>query len=107
MGIVPIIQNAVSKLPLPTAVKAFLDHPAGPFTIFFWAPTFKWAITLSNISDMKRPPELISANQQMAIFGTGILWTRYATQINPVNYNLMVVNFFMAATAGYQLYRKM
>lgn len=38
---------------------------------------------------------------------TGVLWCRYATQINPVNYNLMVVNFFMATSAGYQLYRKM
>ena len=30
----------------------------------------------------------------------------YRTQITPVNYNLMIVNIFMAASAGYQLYRK-
>ena len=27
--------------------------------------------------------------------------------ITPVNYNLAIVNVFMAASAGYQLYRKM
>jgi hypothetical protein len=79
MGIVPSLQAAVLKVPWPEAIKGFLLHPAGPFTIFFWAPTFKWAITLSNISDMKRPAELISANQQIAICGTGILWVRYST----------------------------
>ena len=29
------------------------------------------------------------------------------TQVTPINYNLMIVNMFMAMTAGYQLYRKM
>jgi hypothetical protein len=44
-------------------VQSFLGHAAGPFTIFFWAPTFKWMITFANIADMKKPPELLSANQ--------------------------------------------
>lgn len=38
---------------------------------------------------------------------TGFLWCRYSTQITPVNYNLLIVNFFMALTSGYQLYRRM
>ena len=42
----------------------------------------------------------------MAITLTGVLWCRYSTQITPVNYNLLVVNVFMAATGFYQLYRK-
>ena len=29
------------------------------------------------------------------------------TQITPVNYNLLIVNGFMAASAGYMLFRKM
>ena len=26
------------------------NHPAGPKTIHFWAPTFKWAISIANIA---------------------------------------------------------
>lgn len=62
LGIVPVLQAAALKLPLPGPIKGFISHPAGLFTIFFWAPTFKWAITISNINDMKRPAELVSAN---------------------------------------------
>lgn len=94
-------------MPLPEVVKNTLAHAAGPFTIFFWAPTFKWMITFANIGDMQKPAELLSANQQIAIFLTGVLWCRYSTQITPVNYNLFVVNFFMGGSAAYQLYRKM
>lgn len=59
---VPFIQEQVLKAPWPAAARSFLVHPAGPFTIFFWAPTFKWMITISNIGDMKRPAELVSVN---------------------------------------------
>jgi len=36
---------------------------------------------------------------------TGMIWARFSTQIKPVNYNLMTVNFVMGLTAFYQLYR--
>ncbi len=94
------------SLSWPAGVRSLLLHPAGPFTIFFWAPTFKWMITFANIGDFKKPAENISSNQQFAICGTGFIWARYATQINPINYNLMIVNLFMGASAAYQLYRK-
>lgn len=55
---------------------------------------------------MKRPPDRISYPQQCAVTLTGIIWSRYSTQITPVNYNLLAVNFFMAVTGSYQLYRK-
>jgi len=87
--------------------KAFWNHPAGPKTIHFWAPTFKWGISIANISDMQRPPEQISLPQQIAITCTGVIWSRYATQITPVNYNLLAVNLFMAVTGSYQLFRKL
>eukprot|EP00195_Chlamydomonas_chlamydogama_P013810 CAMPEP_0202898718 /NCGR_PEP_ID=MMETSP1392-20130828/7164_1 /ASSEMBLY_ACC=CAM_ASM_000868 /TAXON_ID=225041 /ORGANISM="Chlamydomonas chlamydogama, Strain SAG 11-48b" /LENGTH=185 /DNA_ID=CAMNT_0049584721 /DNA_START=107 /DNA_END=665 /DNA_ORIENTATION=+ len=83
-------------------LKAFWNHPAGPKTIHFWAPTFKWGISLANIADMQRPPEKISLPQQCAITATGIIWSRYSTQITPVNYNLLAVNAFMAVTGMYQ-----
>ena len=76
-------------------------------TVFFWAPTFKWMITFSNIGDMQKPAEKVSANQQIAIFATGVIWTRYSFVVVPVNLNLAIVNVFMGASAGYQLYRKM
>ena len=77
------------------------------FLVFFWAPTFKWMITFSNIGDLNKPAEKISPNQQIAIFATGVIWTRYSFVVVPVNYNLAIVNVFMGASAGYQLYRKM
>ena len=92
-----------------------MAHPAGPFTskctiidraVFFWAPTFKWMITLSNISDMKRPAQLVSANQQCALAATGLVWVKYSFNVVPVNYNLAIVNFFMSFSALAQLFRK-
>ena len=100
------VRNFLHKFPLPAAAKRFIDHPAGPLTIFFWAPTFKWMITLANIKDFSRPVENVSVPQQIAIFLTGVIWSRYSTVINPVNYNLLSVNIAMASTAGYQLFRK-
>ena len=79
LGIVPVIQSAVMALPWPSGIRSLLLHPAGPFTIFFWAPTFKWCITVANIGDFSKPAELVSANQQVAIFFTGFIWARYAT----------------------------
>jgi hypothetical protein len=86
-------------------VRDFLSHPAGPFTIHFWAPTMKWAITFANIADLKRDPRTMSLNQQLAVTGTGIIWSRYSFVITPVNYNLFAVNIVMAMIGGYQLSR--
>lgn len=63
-------------------------------------------ITFSNIGDLKKPAEVISTNQQVAILATGVIWTRYSFVVTPVNYNLAIVNIFMGASAAYQLYRK-
>lgn len=40
------------------------DHPAGPLTIHFWAPTFKWGISIANLADLNRPAEKVSVEQQ-------------------------------------------
>lgn len=87
-------------------MKAFWNSPAGPKTIHFWAPTFKWAISIANLADMQKPAENISYPQQIAVTATGIIWSRFSTQITPVNYNLMAVNVAMAATGIIQLTRK-
>lgn len=36
------------------------------------------------------------ARTHAAVTATGVIWSRYSTQITPVNYNLLAVNFFMA-----------
>eukprot|EP00245_Coleochaete_scutata_P016028 TRINITY_DN734_c0_g1_i1.p1 TRINITY_DN734_c0_g1~~TRINITY_DN734_c0_g1_i1.p1 ORF type:complete len:111 (-),score=13.26 TRINITY_DN734_c0_g1_i1:530-862(-) len=92
---------------LATKAQALWNHPAGPRTIFFWAPTFKWGISFANIADFQKPPERISLPQQIAVTATGIIWSRYSFVITPVNYNLFSVNVFMAGTGMYQLYRKL
>jgi len=89
-----------------TSIRALWNHPAGPQTIFFWAPTMKWGITAANVKDFQRPPELLSYPQQSAVALTGSIWVKYSLDITPVNYNLMSVNFVMACTGLYQLYRK-
>lgn len=88
------------------SARSFWNHPAGPKTIFFWAPTMKWGITAANVKDFSRPPELLSVPQQSAVTLTGLIWCKYALDITPVNYNLMAVNMVMAATGSYQLFRR-
>ena len=63
-------------------------------------------ITISNIGDFQKPAHMISANQQIAIALTGVIWVKYSMSVVPVNYNLGIVNFFMGLSAIYQLYRK-
>lgn len=87
-------------------LKAFWNHPAGPKTIFFWAPTFKWGITIANLSDLQRDPDDVSLPMQLAVTATGLVWSKYSLDITPVNYNLLAVNAFMACTGLIQLYRK-
>merc|ERR1712060_799799 len=49
---------------LATQFKQFWHHPAGPKTIHFWAPTFKWGISLANVADFSSPVENVSVPQQ-------------------------------------------
>ncbi|XP_052291385.1 mitochondrial pyruvate carrier 4 isoform X2 [Citrus sinensis] len=92
---------AASKL------QALWNHPAGPKTIHFWAPTFKWGISIANIADFSKPPENLSYPQQVAVTCTGLIWSRYSTVITPKNWNLFAVNLAMAGTGLYQLSRKL
>ncbi|OWM85604.1 hypothetical protein CDL15_Pgr029027 [Punica granatum] len=91
---------AASKL------QALWNHPAGPKTIHFWAPTFKWGISIANVADFAKPPEKLSYPQQIAVTATGLVWSRYSTVITPKNWNLFSVNVAMAGTGFYQLSRK-
>ncbi|XP_022844392.1 mitochondrial pyruvate carrier 3-like [Olea europaea var. sylvestris] len=88
-------------------LKALWNHPAGPKTIHFWAPTFKWGLSIANISDFSKPPETLSYPQQMVFAVSGFIWSRYCTVITPRNLNLLGVNFTMACTDLYQVARKL
>ena len=65
----------------------------------------KWALVIAGLGDLSRPADQLSVYQSGALAATGLIWTRYATQIFPVNYNLLTVNAFVAMTGLYQLYR--
>ncbi|KAI9344801.1 putative mitochondrion protein [Zopfochytrium polystomum] len=97
--------TAAAQSSLRSAFLKFWNHPAGPKTIFFWAPATKWAIVGAGLSDINRPAESLSLQQSFALALTGLIWSRYSVVIVPVNYNLMSVNLFVGATGFFQLYR--
>ncbi|KAG2248984.1 hypothetical protein Bca4012_087688 [Brassica carinata] len=74
--------------------------------VHFWAPTFKWGISIANIADFAKPTDKISYPQQLAVTCTGVIWSRYSMVITPKNWNLFSVNVAMAGTGIYQLSRK-
>lgn len=61
---------------------------------------------MASLADTQKPAELISTPQTLALAATGFIWARYATQITPINYNLLAVNAFVGLTNLYQLVRK-
>lgn len=84
----------------------FLNSETGPRTVHFWAPVLKWSLVIAGMNDIQRPVEKISGTQQLALFCTGAIWTRWAGfVIRPKNLLLASVNFFLGGVAGYQLIR--
>ncbi|CAI5457714.1 unnamed protein product [Closterium sp. Yama58-4] len=64
----------------------FYNHPAGPKTVFFWAPTFKWSLGLANIADYNRPPEKVSYPQQSAAAVTGLIFMNLHESSTKITY---------------------
>ncbi|OCF31033.1 mitochondrial protein [Kwoniella heveanensis BCC8398] len=85
--------------------QAFMNHPAGPKTIFFWAPMAKWGLVAAGLKDLQRPADKLSVSQNVALAATGFIWVRYSFVITPVNYSLAAVNFFVGSNGLAQLYR--
>merc|ERR1711915_33224 len=90
---------------VPSKFQPFWNHAAGPKTVFFWAPCFKWGLVIAGIGDLKRPAEKLSISQSGALAATGCIWSRYSLVITPKNWNLFSVNMFVAATGLYQVFR--
>lgn len=87
------------------AFRRFLNSETGPRTIHFWAPCMKWALVIAGANEMTRPVEKVSATQQLSLFATGAIWTRWALIIKPKNYLLASVNFFLGAVSIVQIGR--
>ncbi|KAK6017192.1 hypothetical protein OSTOST_17320, partial [Ostertagia ostertagi] len=83
---------------LPAFAKPAWNHPAGPKTVFFWAPTIKWALVAAGLADLPSPCT-------QAITLSGAIWTRYCLVITPINYYLSSVNFFVMCSGLIQLCR--
>ncbi|KAG5646268.1 Mitochondrial pyruvate carrier 2 [Asterophora parasitica] len=83
----------------------FINHPAGPKTVFFWAPLMKWCLVAAGLKDLTRPADKLSLSQNLALTGTGFIWVRYSLVITPVNYSLAAVNFFVGLSGLTQLAR--
>ncbi|RCN29930.1 hypothetical protein ANCCAN_24309 [Ancylostoma caninum] len=90
---------------LPGFAKSAWNHPAGPKTVFFWAPTIKWGLVIAGIADLARPANKLSVSQNSALMFTGATWARYSFVIIPVNYYLASVNIFLFTTGFVQLCR--
>ncbi|CAL1708138.1 unnamed protein product [Somion occarium] len=85
--------------------QAFMNHPAGPKTVFFWAPMMKWCLVAAGLKDLSRPAEKLSVSQNVALAATGFVWVRWSLVITPVNYSLSAVNFVVGTTGLGQLTR--
>ncbi|XP_053956168.1 mitochondrial pyruvate carrier 2-like [Anastrepha obliqua] len=90
---------------VPSPMRPLWEHPAGPKTIFFWAPLGKWALVIAGLGDINRPVHLLSINQCAVLATTGLIWSRYSLVIIPKNWSLFSVNVFVALTQMYQIAR--
>lgn len=91
----------------PSTFTRLANHPAGPFYIHFWAPNFKWMLSVNNLLDYNRPVENISLSMNSALTLTGLIFMRWSFVITPVNYSLFAVNVALATSSGYHLSRKL
>lgn len=98
------ILNRIEHI-LPAKLRPLYNHPAGPKTVFFWAPVFKWGLVVAGLADMTRPADKLSTSQSAVLTATGLIWSRYSLVIIPKNWNLFAVNFFVGSAGISQLYR--
>ncbi|KAJ8912090.1 hypothetical protein NQ315_012838, partial [Exocentrus adspersus] len=90
---------------IPERYLPLWQHPAGPKTIFFWAPLFKWGLVIAGLADLRRDPTTISLFQTLSLAITGLIWSRYSIVVIPRNYLLLSVNLFVMLIQCYQLIR--
>lgn len=101
----PAKMSGVAAAAVPSKFVTFLNHPAGPKTIFFWAPLMKWCLVAAGLKDLNRPADKLSVSQNVALACTGFIWVRYCFVITPINHSLAAVNFFVGSSGLAQLGR--
>ncbi|XP_026735295.1 probable mitochondrial pyruvate carrier 2 isoform X2 [Trichoplusia ni] len=99
-----IIVSIADKF-VPKSMRPMWEHPAGPKTIFFWAPAFKWALVAASLDAYTRPLDTVSTTQSATLSATGLIWTRYCLVIKPINYSLSLCNFLLGVANGVQTVR--
>ncbi|KAG0723131.1 Mitochondrial pyruvate carrier 2 [Chionoecetes opilio] len=62
---------------VPAKFQPLWNHPAGPKTVFFWAPSFKWGLVIAGLGDLTRPAEKLSFSQSAALAATGTIWSSF------------------------------
>ena len=87
-------------------ISAASAAPAGPFTVHFWAPMFKWLISGASFLDLDRPTDKVSLSQYTALTLTGFFFSRYAMLVTPINYLLCSVNIALFGSSAWHLGRK-
>jgi len=87
-------------------ISTFAGAAAGPFTVHFWAPMSKWAISGTSFIEYDRPVEKVSLAQYSALTATGFFFSRYAMLVTPVNYMLCSVNIALFGSSAWHLGRK-
>ncbi|TKA57892.1 hypothetical protein B0A49_12509 [Cryomyces minteri] len=65
----------------------------------------KWGLVLAGVSDFARPAESLSLSQNLALMGTGLIWTRWCFVIKPRNIFLASVNFLLFCVGATQTSR--
>lgn len=98
------ILNQIEFL-LPGKLRPIYNHPAGPKTVFFWAPVCKWGLVFAGLADMTRPADKLSLSQSGVLMTTGVIWSRYSLVIIPKNWGLFFVNGFLGLAGANQLVR--
>ncbi|KAG3273101.1 MPC2, partial [Ictidomys tridecemlineatus] len=93
------------ELMLLEKLRPLYNHPAGPRTVFFWAPIMKWWLVCAGLADTARPAEKLSTAQSAVLMATGFVWSRFSLVIIPKYCSLFTINFFMGAAGASQLFR--
>ncbi|XP_048209447.1 mitochondrial pyruvate carrier 2-like [Perognathus longimembris pacificus] len=93
------------ELMLPGKLRLLYNHPASPWTVFFWAPIMKWGLVLAGLADMARPADKLSTGQSSVLMAIGFIWSRYSLVIIPKNWSLFAINFFLGTADASQLFR--
>ncbi|XJO75301.1 hypothetical protein BDV3_006006 [Batrachochytrium dendrobatidis] len=89
----------------------FSVYPEQGFQILsdehFWGPVANWGLPLAAIADTQKSPEFISGKMTGALSLYSLLFMRFAWQVQPRNYLLLmvhVVNESAQILQGYRYY---